>query len=103
MMSLKNFLSSLETKPCINLPHVPYAPWRHRKLQIRLIGKRRRKSVNLCKLDGRPNASNNCLFKYKLMRLEKRDIIGGSYAVERKIGSGSFGQIYLGKFPYLPV
>ena len=30
------------------------------------------------------------------MRLEQREILGESYAVDRKIGAGSFGQIYLG-------
>lgn len=30
------------------------------------------------------------------MRLHTDDILGGSYKIRRKIGAGSFGEIYLG-------
>ena len=30
------------------------------------------------------------------MRLQEKDIIGVNYEIQRKIGAGSFGQIYLG-------
>ena len=30
------------------------------------------------------------------MKLHTDDILGGSYKIRRKIGAGSFGEIYLG-------